>query len=63
MAIKNILCAYSGESARGAGLQHGLRLANHHGAWVTGIVRHGRPLISQRCAARLSQDMLSFFDR
>ena len=58
MAIENILCAYSGEAARGAGLHHALKLADHHEAWLTGVVRHGRPYIAARFQGQLPSDLI-----
>jgi len=58
MAIKNILCAYSGEAARGSGLRHALKLATHHNAWLTGVVRHGRPYIAKRFQGQLPPDLI-----
>ena len=58
MAIRNILCAYSGEAAQGAGLKHAIKLADHHDAWLTGVVRHGRPYIARRFHGQLPQGLI-----
>lgn len=58
MSIKNILCAYSGESAKGSGLHHAIRLAKHHGAWLTGVIPHGRPFLESRFAGQVTEDIL-----
>ncbi len=41
MTVKNILVAYSGWSSAQSPLKHALKIADHHEAWVTGIVGHG----------------------
>ncbi|MBF9052129.1 hypothetical protein GTA62_19050 [Roseobacter sp. HKCCD9010] len=41
MSIKSILCAYSGDPAKGSGLRHALRLAQHHDAYLTGVAKMG----------------------
>lgn len=38
MSIKSILCAYSGEAARGSGMRHAMMLARHHKAYLTGVL-------------------------
>lgn len=48
MTVKNILCAYSGEASRGSGLLHAIKLAHHHDAFLTGVLRHGPLLIEKR---------------
>lgn len=63
MALKNILCAYSGEHAGGSGLHHAIRLATHHGAWLTGVLRHGRPVITKRFSGQIPQALIDFVDQ
>ena len=63
MAIKTILCAYSGEAAKGAALNHAMRLARHHEAWVTGVVRHGTPKLAKRYRAQVPQELLDILDQ
>lgn len=58
MSIRNILCAYSGESAQSSGLRHAIRLARHHDAWLTGVVPHGRPFLESRFAGQVSAEVL-----
>lgn len=58
MQIKSILCAFSGEDARGAGLRHAVALAHHHGAHLTGVLRHGRSMLEDRYAAHVPQGLL-----
>ncbi len=53
MSIKSILCAYSGEANRGSGLRHAIRLAHKHDAYLTGVLRHGRPMLERRFAAQV----------
>ncbi|WP_319413164.1 universal stress protein [uncultured Cohaesibacter sp.] len=57
MTIKSILCAYSGEQAQGSGLDHAIKLAKHHDAWLTGILRHGRSRMDRRIATIVSKDV------
>jgi len=42
MSIKSILSAYSGDASGGSELQHAMRLAKHHDAWLTGVLRHSQ---------------------
>lgn len=58
MTIKNILCAYSGEAARGSGVRQALRVAKHHDAWITGVLRHGRPLLQRQFSVHLPPGIL-----
>ncbi|MEO1677291.1 MAG: universal stress protein [Pseudomonadota bacterium] len=58
MQIKSILCAYSGDSARGSGLRHAIRLAQHHDAHLTGVLRHGQSMIEARYSAHLPEALL-----
>lgn len=58
MHVKSILCAYSGARAGGSGLAHALRLAAHHDAHLTGVVRHDRPQIERQFAAQLPRAMI-----
>jgi nucleotide-binding universal stress UspA family protein len=53
MSIKNILCAYSGEATRGSAVRHAIKLARHHDAWITGVLRHGRPSVNRQFSAHL----------
>ena len=59
MSIKNILCAYSGEAARGSALRHAIKLARHHDAWLTGVLRHGRPSLSRQFSAHLPAGLVA----
>ena len=58
MSIRNILSAYSGEAARGSGLRHAAKLATHHGAWLTGVLRHGRSALERRYRAHVPDSLL-----
>ncbi|MGH1464473.1 MAG: universal stress protein [Cognatishimia sp.] len=58
MSIKNILCAYSGEEAHGSGLVHAFKLARHHDAWLTGILRHSPNFLERRYAAQTPEALL-----
>lgn len=57
MTIKNILAAYSSEDAHGSGIKHAIKLAHHHDAWLTGVMRHGRHSLEKRYLAEI-RDML-----
>lgn len=59
MTIRSILCAYSGDAAKGSGLRHAIRLAVHHEARLTGVLRHGVPLVQERFAPRIPAALLS----
>ncbi|MGB0747503.1 MAG: universal stress protein [Magnetospiraceae bacterium] len=43
MAIKNVLLAFSGEASFESSLNHSIKLAKHHDAWITAIMRNARP--------------------
>ncbi|MEM1372763.1 MAG: universal stress protein [Pseudomonadota bacterium] len=58
MAWKSILCAYSGDAARGSGLRHAVRVAKHHDAHLTGVLLHGSSLMQERLQPRLPQDLI-----
>lgn len=61
MSIKNILCAYSGEQAHGSGLEHAIKIAQHHQGWLTGIVSVGRSTLESRYSAHISESLLQEF--
>jgi nucleotide-binding universal stress UspA family protein len=42
MAFRNLLLAFSGEAAFASSLAHAIKLAHHHDAWLTAIMRNGR---------------------
>jgi nucleotide-binding universal stress UspA family protein len=58
MSIKSILCAYSGDASRGSGLRHAIKLARHHEAHLTGVLRHGKPLLEERFGMRVPKAFL-----
>lgn len=58
MAIKNILCAYNGSSTATESLDYALKLAKHHDAFLTGVVRHSKPVMEARFAAHLPKDVV-----
>lgn len=41
MSFKNLLLAFSGEAAFEASLEHAIKLAHYHDAWLTAIMRNG----------------------
>tara|TARA_A100001391_G_scaffold51560_1_gene31612 strand:+ start:91 stop:918 length:828 start_codon:yes stop_codon:yes gene_type:complete len=58
MSLKSILCAYGGETSGGGELRHALRLADHHGAHLTGVLRHGNDLLQSRHHAMIPHDLM-----
>ncbi|MEM1237972.1 MAG: universal stress protein [Pseudomonadota bacterium] len=58
MSFKSILCAYSGDAARGSGLRHAVRLAQHHEAHLTGVLRHGASMLADRFGAHVPRGLL-----
>lgn len=58
MQIKSILCAYSGDAARGSGLRHAVRLAQHHDAHLTGVLRHAPSMLEGRYGAHMPRALL-----
>lgn len=59
MPIKSILCAYSGDAARGSGLNHAIKLARHHNAHLTGVLKFGPSALEERYAARVPKALLT----
>ncbi|MEM9707243.1 MAG: universal stress protein [Pseudomonadota bacterium] len=59
MSIKNILCAYSGDAARGSGLDHAIKLARQYDAHLTGVLRYTAPSIERRFGMRLPDDLIN----
>lgn len=43
MSFRNFLLAFSGEASFASSLSHAIKLADHHGAWLTVAMRNGRP--------------------
>ncbi len=63
MSIKCILSAYSGDASRGSGLRYAQMLAKHHGAWLTGVVRHSQSELERTLRGRVPKQFLtSFFE-
>lgn len=63
MSIKSILSAYSGDAAKGSGLRHALRLAKHHDAWLTGVLRHSQSDMERTLRGIVPNEYLkSFFE-
>ncbi|WP_424987037.1 universal stress protein [Microbulbifer sp. S227A] len=58
MKMQNILCAYNGNDRAVASLRYAIRIASHYDGWLTGIVRHGRPVIESRFSNQLPQEIL-----
>lgn len=53
MAVKSILCTYSGDPDKGSGLAHAIRVAKHHDAHLTGVIRHGLTFVHRQLSAQL----------
>ncbi|UYV38041.1 universal stress protein [Rhodobacteraceae bacterium D3-12] len=63
MTIKSILSAYSGDASKGSGLRYALRLAKHHNAWVTGVLRHSQSDLERTLRGSVPKSFLkTFFD-
>ncbi|MEM9435296.1 MAG: universal stress protein [Pseudomonadota bacterium] len=58
MQIKSVLCAYSGDAARGSGLRHAIKVAIQNQAHLTGVLRHGRPVIEAKYAPHVPKVLL-----
>jgi nucleotide-binding universal stress UspA family protein len=58
MAIKSILCPYSGEQNSAAALRYALKAAQHHDAWVTGALAHGPGYIERQFAPMVGEQIL-----
>lgn len=58
MTIRNILCAYSGEEARHSGLRYSIKIAQHHGGFLTGVVSHAEPELKTRYGTQLPPDVI-----
>ncbi|WP_316862099.1 universal stress protein [uncultured Cohaesibacter sp.] len=57
MTIKSILYAYCGEQDEGSGLDYAVKLAKHHDAWLTGIIRNGYSKMERRIKSIVSDDI------
>ena len=58
MAIKSILCPYTGEANSAAALSYALKAAKHHDAWVTGALSHGPGYIERQFASMVGEQIL-----
>ncbi|MEM9435281.1 MAG: universal stress protein [Pseudomonadota bacterium] len=58
MAVKSILCTYSGDPNKGSGLAHAIRVAKHHDAHLTGVIRHGLTFIHRQLSAQLPRPVI-----
>lgn len=61
MSIKCILSAYSGDAARGSDLRYAALLARHHGAWLTGVLRHYQSDLERTLRGKVPQEFLASF--
>lgn len=58
MQVRSILCAYSGDAARGSGVRHAIRLAKHHKAHLTGVLRNGQSMLEERYGTHIPEALL-----
>lgn len=58
IVIKSNLCAYSGDAAKGSGLRHAIKVAQHHNARVTGFLRQGPSALEQRFGLNIPADLI-----
>lgn len=58
MTIKNILCAYNGADTALSSLRYAIKVAKHHQGWLTGIVRHGRPVLETRFGSQFPPEVI-----
>lgn len=63
MTVKSTLCAYSGEANKRSGLHRAIQLARHHGAWLTGVMPHGRPYLETHFASQVSDSILKTLEQ
>ncbi|MFK7854720.1 MAG: universal stress protein [Granulosicoccus sp.] len=61
MSIRSILSAYSGDASKGSGLRHALRLAKHHDAWLTGVLRHHQSNLERTLVGSVPKSLLKTF--
>ncbi|WP_298862228.1 universal stress protein [uncultured Sulfitobacter sp.] len=59
MSVKTILVAYSGWSSAQRPLKHALKIANHHDAWLTGIVGHGKSHVLRLFAGQMPSEVFA----
>lgn len=58
MTIRNILVAYSGWKTAQSTLVHALKIADHHDAWITGIIGHGRSRLAGLIGGQAPREVL-----
>lgn len=61
MSINSILSAYSGDASKGSGLRHALRVAKHHDAWLTGVLRHSQSDLERTLRGSVPASFLKAF--
>lgn len=59
MTTRSILCAYNGRDTAVESLAYAIKVAKHHECWLTGIVRHGKPILEARFSAHLPKDAIA----
>ncbi|MEM1429639.1 MAG: universal stress protein [Pseudomonadota bacterium] len=47
MAFRNLLLAFSGDAAFESSLAHAIKLAHHHDAWLTAVMRNGTSAVDR----------------
>lgn len=58
MAIKSVLCPYSGELNSPAALDRAIRVARRHDAWLTGVVARGPAFLEKKFRNYMGADAL-----
>lgn len=58
MGTRNILCTYNGKDTAISSLRYAIKIAQHHDGWLTGVVRHGRPVLETRFGGQLPSEVI-----
>ncbi|MES0828396.1 universal stress protein [Ruegeria sp. SCP11] len=58
MSTRNILCTYNGKDTAISSLRYAIKIAKHHDGWLTGVVRHGRPVLETRFGGQIPREVI-----
>ena len=58
MTVKSILWTYSGDPNKGSDLAHAIRVAKHHDAYLTGVIRYGLTFVHRQLSAQLPSSVI-----
>ena len=58
MSVRNILCTYNGKDTAIGSLRYAIKIAKHHDGWLTGIVRHGTPVLETRFGGQFPSEIV-----